>query len=88
MKPETYILSEDYKSAAELREEGTQMREVAKDNLEAMEKAYWEAHNAVLKGRYPTRWEQIEAIRKLSQLGLALHAAGGAYKAINQVHCI
>lgn len=56
--------------------------------LEALSKKYWEASSELSKSNFSSRWDQMRAIRKLSQLGLALHSAGEAYSAINIARCI
>lgn len=66
---------------------GAQMRDVAEDNWQALSKEYWRLHKLVETESFSSRWDQMDAIRKLSQLGLALHASGEALSAINLVRC-
>ena len=64
------------------------LRDTAEDNLQALQNAYWAASKELADSSFTTRWDQMKAIRKLSQLGLALHAAGEALSAINEARCI
>ncbi len=64
------------------------LAESQNDVLEALSKKYWEASNELVNANFSSRWDQMRAIRKLSQLGLALHSAGEAYSAINIARCI
>jgi hypothetical protein len=59
------------------------LRDQAEANWEALSKAYWKAHRDVAETSFTSRWDQMRAIRKLSQLGLALHAAGEALSALS-----
>ena len=79
--PKNDDLDIQIKNAADL------LRDTAEDNLKALQNAYWSAHKDLADSSFTSRWEQMNAIRKLSQLGLALHAAGEAYKAINTARC-
>ena len=74
-------MDKDIKALAE------QMRDVAEDNWQALSAEYWRLHKLVETEGFASRWEQMNAIRKLSQLGLALHASGEALSAINTVRC-
>ena len=59
----------------------------AMDHLKELQSSYWEYTKELQESSFSSQWEQMEAIRKLSQLGLAVHAAGEAYKAINKARC-
>ena len=60
----------------------------ANEQLMSLQKQYWIASNNLAEAKFASRFEQIEAIKKLSQLGLALHASSKAYSAINETRCI
>jgi len=64
----------------------TEMREESSESLERMEKQYWTLHNEIAATPM-SRWEQHDAIARLSQFGMALYSAGKAYSAINKAHC-
>ncbi len=55
----------------------------ANEQLMSLQSQYWKASDSLSEAKFASRVEQIEAIRKLSQLGLALDASAKAYKAIN-----
>ena len=71
----------------DIKEIAEQMRDVAEDNWQALSAEYWRLHKLIETESFCSRWEQMDAIRKLSQLGLALHASGEALRAINIVRC-
>jgi cell division septum initiation protein DivIVA len=56
-------------------------------NLKELQSSYWDYSKELQDASFSSHWEQIEAISKLSQLGLAVHAAGEAYKAMNKARC-
>ena len=56
-------------------------------HFKELQSTYWDYSKELQESSFSSHWEQMEAIRKLSQLGLAVHAAGEAYKAINQARC-
>lgn len=55
--------------------------------LEAMSEEYWKQHKLIAETAFQTRWHQFEAIARLSQLGLALHAQGEARQVVNVARC-
>jgi hypothetical protein len=59
----------------------------AMKNLGELQSTYWDYSKQLQEASFSSSWEQMEAIRKLSQLGLAVHAAGEAYQAINKASC-
>lgn len=61
--------------------------DAAMDNIDTLKAAYWDYSKEIQETSFSSHWEQMKAIRKLSQLGLALHAAGDAYSAINTARC-
>ena len=74
-------MDKDIKALAE------QMRDVAEENWQALSAEWGRLHKRIETESFISRWEQMEAIRKLSQLGLALHASGEALRAIGMVRC-
>lgn len=72
----------------EIKDLGTTLRDTAEDNWQEIHKEYWRLHKKLTTESFPSRWEQMKAVRKLSQLGLALHASGEALSALNSVRCI
>ena len=63
------------------------MADNANEQLRKLQQEYWDASNDLNEAKFASRFEQIEAIRKLSQLGLALDASAKAYSAINIARC-
>jgi len=63
------------------------MADDANDQLQKLQQQYWIASNDLNEAKFASRFEQIEAIKKLSQLGLALDASAKAYSAINLTRC-
>ena len=63
------------------------MAEDANEQLQKLQTQYWIASNNLNEAKFSSRFEQIEAIKKLSQLGLALDASAKAYSAINIARC-
>jgi len=63
------------------------MADDANDQLQKLQHQYWIASNDLNEAKFASRFEQIEAIKKLSQLGLALDASAKAYSAINLTRC-
>ena len=63
------------------------MAEDANEQLQKLQTQYWIASNDLNEAKFASRFEQIEAIKKLSQLGLALDASAKAYTAINIARC-
>ena len=61
--------------------------QAAMDNIDTLKEAYWDYSKELQDTNFSSQWEQMKAIRKLSQLGLALHAAGESYSAINKARC-
>ena len=51
--------------------------------LDELRTQYWDAHSALATETFSHWSDQDAAIRKLSQLGLALEAYGKAYSAMN-----
>lgn len=63
------------------------MADNANEQLQKLQQEYWDASNDLNEAKFSSRFEQIEAIKKLSQLGLALDASAKAYSAINTARC-
>ena len=63
------------------------MADDANEQLQKLQQQYWIASNDLKEAKFASRFEQIEAIKKLSQLGLALDASAKAYSAINIARC-
>lgn len=63
------------------------MADNANEQLQKLQQEYWDASNDLNEAKFSSRFEQIEAIKKLSQLGLALDASAKAYSAINIARC-
>lgn len=63
------------------------MADNANEQLQKLQQEYWIASNDLNEAKFSSRFEQIEAIKKLSQLGLALDASAKAYSAINIARC-
>ena len=59
----------------------------AMEHLKELQNTYWDYSKELQESSFSSHWEQMEAIRKLSQLGLAVHAAGEAYRAMNKARC-
>ena len=70
-----------------IQSQANALADSARTQLTALETAYWTAHKALAETSYRTSRDQREAMRKLSQLGLAVHEAGKAYSAISLVRC-
>ena len=60
------------------------MTQNSNDQLQDLQSQYWKASDNLRETKFASRWEQIEAIRKLSQLGLALDASATVCK-INSI---
>lgn len=54
-------------------------------NFDLLSSAYWRAHSELEVTEFKNRREQIEAVKKLSEIGLALHSLMQAESAINKV---
>lgn len=63
------------------------MADNANEQLQNLQFQYWIASKELNDAKFASRFEQIEAIKKLSQLGLALDASAKAYTAINIARC-
>jgi hypothetical protein len=68
-----------------IKERATDMNESLRHEFDVMFNTYWAASDDLAKGSFKTRRDQIEAIRKLSQLGLALSEMQKALSALAQV---
>ena len=75
------------KLEAELKETMTKEAERLFKQLEDLRKSYWESLQELQTTGYSSKWEQMDDIRKVSQLGLAVVAIGKAYSALNAVRC-
>lgn len=71
----------------DIKATGKTFAETTFEHCEQMNAAYWKAHKELAETEFSSTHDQNEAVRKLSQLGLALHAARQAYSAINLVRC-
>lgn len=58
-----------------------------REELDHAKAKYWELHKQIAEESFPSQWEQLDAIRRLSQLGLALHSLGKAYSAMSSGRC-
>lgn len=74
-------------TANEIQDIAKSMTQNANDQLQDLQSQYWKASDNLREAKFASRWEQIEAIKKLSQLGLALDASAKAYSAINIARC-
>ncbi len=76
------------KTADQIQDTAKALTDNANEQLQKLQQQYWIASNNLNEAKFASRFEQIEAIKKLSQLGLALDASAKAYKAINIARCI
>ena len=74
-------------TANEIQDIAKSMTQNANDQLQDLHSQYWIASDNLREAKFSSRFEQIEAIKKLSQLGLALDASAKAYSAINVARC-
>lgn len=74
-------------TANDIKTVATSRADSINTQLEEMAKEYWDIHAALSVSPFSSRWEQYEAIARLSQLGLALHTFGKAYSAMNIARC-
>ena len=74
-------------TANEIQDIAKAMTQNANDQLQDLQSQYWKASDNLREAKFSSRFEQIEAIKKLSQLGLALDASAKAYSAINVARC-
>ena len=74
-------------TANEIQDIAKSMTQNANDQLQDLQSQYWKASDNFREAKFASRFEQIEAIKKLSQLGLALDASAKAYNAINVARC-
>ena len=74
-------------TADQIQDTAKVLTDNANEQLQTLQTEYWNALTEVTNAKFASRFEQIEAIKKLSQLGLALDASAKAYKAINIARC-
>lgn len=74
--------------AQEVRDFASDLRDAHNDQFKALQAKYWELHLRLSEIRFDVRWDQIRAIKELSELGLALHGMAQAYRAVNKAACI
>lgn len=74
-------------NAQDIRKIAKDYADEASNAVDSLHKDYWVLQAQISSATYISRWEQIEAIGKLSQLGLALQAAAKYYSAINLARC-
>jgi len=74
-------------TASELNEVGRSNKGAMMDELKRLQAEYWSAHESLATTGYTSQWEQMEAIARLSQLGLAVHEYGKAVSAMNRLAC-
>jgi|11_taG_2_1085331.scaffolds.fasta_scaffold82033_2 excinuclease UvrABC nuclease subunit len=74
-------------TANQIQDTAKALTDNANEQLQTLQTEYWIASNNLNEAKFASRFEQIEAIKKLSQLGLALDATAKAYKAINIARC-
>lgn len=63
-------------------------REILNTELRRIEKEYWKLFRQLGKEEFPSRWESLQAIKELSELGIAMHELGKAYSSMNTAACI
>ena len=68
-----------------IKERSNDLNESLRQEFDVMFHTYWAASDDLAKGSFKTRRDQIEAIRKLSQLGVALSEMQKAISALAQV---
>lgn len=73
--------------ANEIQDIAKSITQNANDQLQDLQSQYWKASDNLREAKFASRFEQIQAIKKLSQLGLALDASARAYNAINTARC-
>ena len=74
--------------AKEVRDFAKEVRTAHDHSFQSLQTKYWELHARLSETRFDIRWDQIVAIKELSELGLALHGMAQAYRAINTAACI
>lgn len=74
--------------AQEVRDFAQEVRTAHDHTFQGLQAKYWELHARLSETRFDIRWDQIVAIKELSELGLALHGMAQAYHAINTAACI
>jgi len=74
--------------AKDIRQFADKIRSAHNEQMEALQAEYWRLHNQLSEQRFRTRWDQITAIKELSELGLALHGMAQAYRAVSTAACI
>jgi len=62
----------------------TNLRDAQKAQLDLVYDAYWESHKALAETSFSGKFEQLQAVKKLSELGLALWATKEAYNAMSR----
>lgn len=74
--------------ATHIKDVGEKLASEQLAQFKALRAFYWSMHQEMSQKTFSSPTEQIEAVKKLSQLGLAMAEAEKAYSAINKVRCI
>ena len=72
---------------ADLKSNIASPRKMVFDQLTEMRSEYFAALERLSKQAYISQWDQMDDIRKVSQMGLAIVEMGKAYSALNAVYC-
>ena len=82
------VMAKPNPTVADIMEDGEKYAQELKVTREKASSAYWNHHETVKSTSFECSSDQIAAIAKLGQLGIALKKLDEAYSALNLIRCL